>query len=92
MMKLVRFSHQVVHRLLDQHFGAGIDRTGRFVEDQHLRVGEDGAGNRQQLLLPLRDIAGLLVEHRVVTVGQCPHEVVDVGGLRGGDHFLVGCV
>ncbi len=28
--------HQVVHGLLNQHFGAGIDRAGCFIKDQNL--------------------------------------------------------
>ena len=43
--------HEVIHRLLDAHLGAGVDRARRFVENEDFRVGEDGACNGQQLLL-----------------------------------------
>ena len=92
MTKLVRSLHQVVHGLLDQHLGAGIDRAGGFIQDQDLRVGQDGPGDGQQLHLALRDVGGLLVQHHVVAVRQGVDEVVHVGGLGGGDHFLVGRV
>ena len=47
------------------------------------RVRQDGAGDGQELLLALREVGGLLVEDRVVAVGQGADEVVRVGG-RGG--------
>ncbi len=81
--------HQGVHRLLDQHLGVGIHRTGGFVQDQDRGVGQDGAGDGQQLHLALRDVGGLFVEHHVVAIRQGADEVVGVGGLGGGDHLLV---
>ena len=39
---------------------------------------------------PDGDVRGVLVEHGVVALGQGAHEVVDVGGLGGGDDLLVG--
>ncbi len=57
-----------------------------------LRVGQDGAGDGQQLHLPLRDVGGLLVEHHVVAIRQGADEVVHVGGLGGCDDLFVGGV
>ena len=34
---------QLVHRLLDQDLGAGVDAGGRLVQNHDLRVGDDGA-------------------------------------------------
>ena len=48
--------------------------------------------DRDQLLLAGRDVGRLVVEHRVVAVGQRAHEVVDVGRPRGGEDLLVGGV
>ena len=39
------------HGLLDQHLGAGVDRAGGLVEDEDRRVGEEGPGDGEQLLL-----------------------------------------
>ena len=45
--------HQFGHGLLNQSFSAGIHRTGRFIEDQHGGIGENGPGNGNQLFLSL---------------------------------------
>ena len=76
--------HQLRHGLLDQHLGTRVDRAGRLVEDEDLRIGQERAGDRQQLLLALRDVGRVVVEHRVVAVRQRAHEVVDVGRLGRG--------
>ena len=80
--KLVRFCAQRVHRFLDQHLGAGVDRARRLVEDEDRGVGEERAGDREQLLLAGADVVALFVDHRVVAVGQRVHEPIDVGGAR----------
>ena len=77
--------HQLVHRALDEDLGARVDRARGLVEDEDPPVGEERPGDRQELLLALRHARRVVVEDGVVAVGQRPHEVVDVGGLRGGD-------
>ena len=80
------------HRLLHQHLGAGVDRAGRLVEDQQRRVGEERPGDGDQLLLAGADVAALVVDHRVVAVGQRVHEPVDVGRPRRREDLLLGGV
>ena len=92
MTKLVRPEHQLVHRALDEDLGPRVDRAGRLVEDQDPAVGQERPGDRQQLLLALRHVRRVVVEDRVVAVGQGPHEVVDVGRLGGLDDLLLGHV
>ena len=60
--KLVRVRPQRGHRLLDEHLGAGVDRAGGLVEDQDRRIGEERAGDREQLLLARADVAALVVD------------------------------
>ena len=60
--KLVRLDAQRGHGLLDQHLGAGVDRAGGLVEDEDGRVGQEGPGDGQQLLLAGADVAALVVE------------------------------
>lgn len=45
--------HQGIHRFLYLYLGSGINRAGRLIEYQYLRVSKDGSGNRQKLFLPL---------------------------------------
>src|SRR3546814_13683443 len=59
---------QRVHGLLDQHLGAGVDGARGLVEDQDRRLGQEGAGDGQQLLLAGADVVALLVDEGVVAV------------------------
>ena len=69
----------------------GVDRGRGVVEDQHARVGEDGASDREALALPTRQREAVLAEERVVAVGQVTDEVVGTGELCGAhDPLAVG--
>ena len=48
------------------------------------------AGDREQLLLALRDVGDLLVEYHVVAFWQRGDEVVGLGDARGSTDFLIG--
>ena len=52
--------HQLAHGLLNEHLGSGINATGRFIQNQDLRIGQEGTRNGQQLLLTRRDVASPL--------------------------------
>src|SRR5699024_5682066 len=54
------------------------------------RIGEEGAGDGDQLPLPGGDVRALVLDDGVVAVGQGVHEAVHEGGPRGGDHLVVG--
>ena len=41
-----------IHGVLNEQLRAGIDRGGRFVQNQHRRILQHGARNGEQLLLP----------------------------------------
>ena len=61
------------------------------------RISSDGSDRNaraivMQLLLARADVAALLVEHRVVAVGQAAHEPVDEGRLGRGVDLLLGRV
>jgi len=75
---------QAPERRLDQALGAGVERRGRFVEDQDGRVLQHHARDRDPLLLAARDLQPALADQRVVAVRQKADEVVDLSGLRGG--------
>ena len=92
MTKLVRPSQQLVQRLLDLALGAGVHARRGLVQDQDARVGQHGAGDGEELALPLAQAAAALAQHRVVAVGQPLDELVGVRQLRGRHHFLVGRV
>lgn len=72
---------QRVHAALDQHLGAGVDRTRRVVEDQDGRLGDERARDRDELALAHADLGGLLVDDGVEAVGRAG--VVGVAGGLG---------
>jgi len=81
--------HQIHHRFLDQDFRSGIHGTCGLIQDQDLGVGQESAGDRQQLFLSLRNVAGLFVQLQVVAVRQCAHKMVDVSGLGCRYHRVI---
>ena len=81
--------HQVGHGVLDEVLGSGIHRGGGLIQNHDLVVGQDGPGDGQKLLLALGDVGGVLVELHLVGPGEGLDEVVDVGGLGGGDDLLI---
>ena len=92
MTKLVRPLSSCVERLLDQALGARVHAGGGFVQDQDARVGQRGAGNREQLALSLAQAAAAFAQHGLIFFGQALDEGIGVGQLGGGHHFLVGGV
>ena len=85
MTKLVRPLQQLVQRLLDLPLGAGVHAGGGLVQDQDARVGQRGAGDGEQLALPLAQAAAALAQHGFVAIGQALDEVVGAGQLGRGD-------
>ena len=63
--------------------GRGVDRGGGVVEDQHARVGEQRARDRQALALPARERQAALADARLDTVGQARDELVGLRAARG---------
>jgi hypothetical protein len=49
-------------------FGFGVDRARGLVEDQNRGVADQGAGEGDQLLLPLRERAAAIFEDGVIAV------------------------
>ena len=75
--------HQPVQRLLDLLLGFGIHRAGRLIEDQDLRVVQDGAGDADALAFAAGEALPALADDRVVAIGEADDEVMGVGRLGG---------
>ena len=82
--------HEVVERLLDQALGGGVHARGRLVENQDRRVFQEGAGDREALLLADAEFHPALAELRVETLGETPDEILGVRSAEGLPHFLLG--
>jgi hypothetical protein len=75
-----------------KHLGSGVDRAGRLVQDQQRRICQERPSDGDQLLLTGTDVAGFLVENRVVAVRQGVHEPINIGRLGGSVDLFFGCV
>ena len=82
-------AHEAIHALFDERFRAGVYAARRFVQNQHGRVGDRRARNREQLALPLREVCAVGGEYGVVALRQVLDERMRVGELRRFHDFLV---
>ena len=82
--------HELVHALLHDGLGAGVDGARCLVQDHCRRIGDSGARNRDQLALALRQLGAVAGEHGVVAVGQAGDKVVRARELGRRDALLVG--
>ena len=79
--------HHVVQRALNLALGLHVDRAGRFVEHQDLRIDQDRAGDGDPLPLAAGQRLPALAHERVVALGQLQHELVSARGARGFEHL-----
>ena len=77
-----------VDGFLHLYFVFGVERSGRFVQQDDWRVFQNGAGYGYALLLAARQGAASFAYHRVVALRQAHDEVVATGFLGCGDDFL----
>ena len=59
---------QAPQRRLDQALGLGVDAARRLVQDQDARIGQQGAGEGEQLPLPDREADAALLDLGLVAV------------------------
>src|SRR5512145_323171 len=71
---------EVVHQLLDRGRGDRVERRGRLVEQQQLRIGGERAGDAQALLLPAGEIVCRLVQavFHLVPQGRVVQSLLDL--------------
>ena len=79
----VRPAKQPPQPLLDARLGVQVDVRGGLVEDEDARVGDQRAGERDQLALPGRELCAALADFRVVAVRQLGDELLGSDRRRG---------
>ena len=79
--------HQLVQRVLHHALALRIECTRGLVQQEHAGILDDGAGNRDALLLAAAHLRALLADVGVVALGQALDEGVRVGRLGGGNHL-----
>ncbi len=68
---------------MDLGLDPGVDSRGGVVEQQHVRVGQQGPGEGNPLPLTAGERQALLPHHSVVAVRQLADEPVRFGSGRG---------
>ena len=81
--------HQTFERGLNQRFAFSIERGGRFVEQQHGRVAQDGARNGDALALTTRQRDTALTDLRFIATRQRHDETINAGGNGGGAQIFI---
>ena len=72
-------SHQPLERLLHQPLAFGVERAGRFVEQQDRRVAQQRAGDRDALALAARKPRAGIAEEGVEALRQGGDEIQGLG-------------
>ena len=75
--------HRLGERELDALLGGGVDRGGGVVEDQHARVGDERARDRQALALAAGERDAALADLGVIALRQARDELVRLRAARG---------
>jgi hypothetical protein len=81
--------HRRLQRALHQALGLGVERAGRFVEQQQRRIFQQGARDRDALALAAGQAHAALAQEGAVALRQALDEFVGGGQFRRGDDFLV---
>ena len=81
--------HQLLHALLDQHLRAGIDAGSSRALRRILGSAQEGAGNGEQLLLSLRDVAAFFIDHRLIAMVERADEMIHISGIRSPDDLFI---
>ena len=80
--------HHLGERGADLVLLRGVDRRRRVVEDQHARIGEHRARDRDALALTTRQREPVLTDHGLVPLGERVDEVGGAREPRGAAHVV----
>jgi len=81
-----------LQRRLHELLALSVERGSGLVEEEDARVVDDGARDRDALLLPAAHLPAALSALRLVLVGEPADEAVRVRGAARLPHLLLGCV
>ena len=84
----VRPAEQPAQALLDPGLGVDVDVGRRLVEHEDARVGDQGAGERDELALAGRELRAALADLGVVAVLERADELVGADGRAAAPHLL----
>jgi len=80
--------HEALDRLLYEPFRFGVERAGRFVENEDRRIAEQRARDGDALALATAEPRAAFAKHRVVGLGQPHDEFVGIRRAGRGTHLI----
>ena len=80
--------HQSLERFHHELLRFGVERGGRFVENEDGGIAHDGAGDADALALAAGKREAAFADHRIVAMRHLRDELVRIGHLRRLDDFL----
>ena len=83
--------HKAVHTFLDKHFGSRVDRTRRFIEDEHRRIGDGSACDRNELPLSLAQISAVARNDGIVSLFKSADKSVRICKAGRSDNLRIAC-
>ena len=75
---------------MDATFGLHIERAGGFVQNQNLRIAQDGAGDGDSLALAAGELHAAITDESVVAVRQFHDKIMRAGFFCRRDNLLIG--
>ena len=83
--------HKAVHTFLNEHFGSRVDRTRRFIEDEHRRIGDGSARDRNELPLPLSQSSAVARNDGIVPLFKSADKSVRICKAGRSDNLRIAC-
>ncbi len=84
-------AHKVAQTLLDQRLRFRVQAGCGFVKNQDARVGQNGARNRDALLLPPGKFYAAFADDGIVFVLEGLREFIDARDMAGGENLFFRC-
>lgn len=77
-----RALHQRMRRFLNQHFRFGIDRAGCFIQHKNLRLCDNRARKRDELLFSRGEPVAAFADIRVIALFKLRRDAIRADGFR----------
>src|SRR5699024_10386102 len=85
-------SDLAVHSLSDFHLCPGVYAGSSLVQYKNWRIAEKDSRYSQQLSLSHGNVLRFILQHRIISLRQCPYKEIHSGCFGSGNDFFSGSV
>src|SRR5262249_51748030 len=82
---------QMIHRLAYLQFGLGVERRRRLIQQYDRCILDERASDGDTLALAAGELQAVFADGCLVAARERHDEIMRIGGLGGGDDFVVAC-